>query len=411
MKKRKLAEAVKALPDGGGLPSPWLTWVLVALLRFWRWLVQNARGKKLHPDLVPYLVKRREVGTMLKHPLVYMLAYTPDCNALLNRQYLAKLKITEESLAKKDYDSYILMYERPYRMKQFINIQDKLSDDEYWKLLRWIWADSENLWQYNFCLGTLLRCGRPNRHLMMDEGEREFLAKLPQSFTIYRGHQGKRNRMGWSWSLSYFKARWFAERFNQKGAAVIRATVNRNDVIAYFGGMNEYEIVVDPNLVADVKTVRPKKRRDWMQEVLDEACAGFKLSGSFSDHGLRHWEAVERNALALARATPKADETVAQLFALVHDSKRENENTDPDHGERAGDYVETLYKRGKLPVTVEQKDLLVYACKLHEKGQTSDNPTIGVCWDADRLDLPRVGITPDPNLLSTKAGKEMMWEI
>jgi hypothetical protein len=33
------------------------------------------------------------------------------------------------------------------------------------------------------------------------------------------------------------------------------------------------------------------------------------------------------------------------------------------------------------------------------------NPTIGCCWDADRLDLSRVGIEPDTELMSTDAGR------
>ena len=39
----------------------------------------------------------------------------------------------------------------------------------------------------------------------------------------------------------------------------------------------------------------------------------------------------------------------------------------------------------------------------HTDGTISDDPTIGCCWDADRLDLPRVGMQPDPALLSTEA--------
>jgi hypothetical protein len=30
------------------------------------------------------------------------------------------------------------------------------------------------------------------------------------------------------------------------------------------------------------------------------------------------------------------------------------------------------------------------------------------CWDADRLDLGRVGITPDPRRLGTKAGRNLL---
>ena len=40
---------------------------------------------------------------------------------------------------------------------------------------------------------------------------------------------------------------------------------------------------------------------------------------------------------------------------------------------------------------------------LNEKGE----PTIDACFDADRLDLGRVGITPDPNKMATAKGKEL----
>jgi uncharacterized protein len=39
-------------------------------------------------------------------------------------------------------------------------------------------------------------------------------------------------------------------------------------------------------------------------------------------------------------------------------------------------------------------------------GQVADDPTIGACWDADRLNLWRVGKTPDPRLLSTAAARD-----
>ena len=35
------------------------------------------------------------------------------------------------------------------------------------------------------------------------------------------------------------------------------------------------------------------------------------------------------------------------------------------------------------------------------------DPTIDACFDADRLDLGRVGIIPDPGRLATEKGKEL----
>ena len=53
-------------------------------------------------------------------------------------------------------------------------------------------------------------------------------------------------------------------------------------------------------------------------------------------------------------------------------------------------------------------DLLCKACADHADGYVSEDPTIGACWDADRLDLWRVGITPTPDLLSTNSGRRLL---
>jgi uncharacterized protein len=45
--------------------------------------------------------------------------------------------------------------------------------------------------------------------------------------------------------------------------------------------------------------------------------------------------------------------------------------------------------------------LLWQAIRSHDKAQLTDDPTVGACWDADRLDLPRVGTKVDPAFLST----------
>lgn len=118
-------------------------------------------------------------------------------------------------------------------------------------------------------------------------------------------------------------------------------------------------------------------------------------------HGIGHWRRVANNVGALAPETPGADLEVALLFALFHDAMRENDGHDPEHGRRGGALARELLD-GLAPVRL---DLLVGACDEHADGLVSADPTIGVCWDADRLELPRVGITPDPALFSTEAGR------
>ena len=54
--------------------------------------------------------------------------------------------------------------------------------------------------------------------------------------------------------------------------------------------------------------------------------------------------------------------------------------------------------------TDEEGSLLEKACRYHTTEHRTDNPTIDVCFDADRLDLGRVGIVPNPKLMATEQG-------
>lgn len=45
------------------------------------------------------------------------------------------------------------------------------------------------------------------------------------------------------------------------------------------------------------------------------------------------------------------------------------------------------------------------ACEKHSDGLTDADITVQVCWDADRLDLGRVGVRPHARYLCTDAAK------
>lgn len=120
-------------------------------------------------------------------------------------------------------------------------------------------------------------------------------------------------------------------------------------------------------------------------------------------HGPGHWLRVLANGRALALRTAGSDLAVVELFALLHDSRRENEGRDSQHGERAAAFAIALSERGRLGLAPHQLDRLAAACARHEHGGVSPDPTIGCCWDADRLELSRLGRRPLAELLSTTA--------
>jgi uncharacterized protein len=60
---------------------------------------------------------------------------------------------------------------------------------------------------------------------------------------------------------------------------------------------------------------------------------------------------------------------------------------------------------GTLDATDEEMDLLHLVCVHHSDGMTQGDTTVLTCWDADRLDLGRVGIAPRVKYLGTEAAR------
>lgn len=125
-------------------------------------------------------------------------------------------------------------------------------------------------------------------------------------------------------------------------------------------------------------------------------------------HGVGHWLGVGAAGARLLEAGCPADPAVLFAFAVLHDSQRDSEGPDTAHGQRAAALARQL--AGKhLRFTEVQLDLLCDAMVRHHDRQASDDPTIGACWDADRL----ARFLPDPSrlrreLLSTAQALELL---
>ena len=91
---------------------------------------------------------------------------------------------------------------------------------------------------------------------------------------------------------------------------------------------------------------------------------------------------------------------------MFHDSMRFNDDHDPDHGLRGG-FLACCLNAEVIGLSEERLDLLNTACRDHSGGLTTDEPTIGSCWDADRLDLVRLGRAIDNDAMSTAPGRSL----
>jgi len=130
----------------------------------------------------------------------------------------------------------------------------------------------------------------------------------------------------------------------------------------------------------------------------------------YSIHGVVHWESVYENGIAIGKSVG-ADLDVIKHFAIFHDCKREDDDQDPFHGDRACEFISTI--RNQIKLSDRQFNNLLFAIKYHSFGDVFDinddsglsEKTYASCWDADRLELIRCGTIPKLRLMSTSIGK------
>jgi len=125
-------------------------------------------------------------------------------------------------------------------------------------------------------------------------------------------------------------------------------------------------------------------------------------------HGERHWSAVAALGLDLCAEVPLAEPLVVLLFAILHDCRRTHEQDDPGHGTRAAGLVAELAGEA-IGLSRQRLGLLLSACRLHTSATRIHQPTLAVCFDADRLNLWRLGIEPSSGRLSTHTAQQARW--
>ena len=214
----------------------------------------------LHPDLKAHFCHLPSGIPCIKHPLIFSIFHTDILNALTNKRYELIKSEVQDAIQQKDISRYVFLHERPYRLTAFnkalyfLNL--KISNKDYWELLGSIWTDTENSWQELDLWKIFFSSDRPCSKYLMDKDERKAFKNLPDKITIYRGYVPNKNKYGLSYTLDEKTANWFSNRYNNhlvsksksttKNGNVIKRVVNKSDVLAYFNGRNEEEILIKP---------------------------------------------------------------------------------------------------------------------------------------------------------------------
>lgn len=137
---------------------------------------------------------------------------------------------------------------------------DIIPNDIYWKMVGQCYTCSSLAHTDMPIILNYLNDERPEKEHLMDEEEREFFNNLPDEVTIYRGCTKKEIKSGnfrISWTLDKKIAEFFAFEYNNLAIGhsldknkslyeVIEKTVSKKDLLCYFGGRNEAEVLYIP---------------------------------------------------------------------------------------------------------------------------------------------------------------------
>lgn len=210
------------------------------------------------PIIVSHPFTKCGIVTMLDGEEFSQLDITKSQDSLKKWQAQMEKQIDESHNAHFVYylvnDSYRLM---------FLNDVAKfLSVEEFSDLLGDAWVTSEyaNL-DENVTKKQLLKLFKSaDKSKLMSEDELETFEDFEDEVVVYRGvgSKNKNNIHALSWTTSFGKARWFAERWG-KGGKIYAATISKENILAYFDRKNESEVIVDFDALQNIKPVtRPE---------------------------------------------------------------------------------------------------------------------------------------------------------
>jgi len=103
----------------------------------------------LDPELMPYLVKDSHFQ-MIHHRFIIQVPYHEAMNKMTNSLFNYKKEKIQKAIEMEDWDSYIFLHERPYRMEalQEVLVDFYPPEEIGLELIASVWIDSENIYQH-----------------------------------------------------------------------------------------------------------------------------------------------------------------------------------------------------------------------------------------------------------------------
>jgi hypothetical protein len=158
-----------------------------------------------------------------------------------------------------DWQGALITVQRPYRAEYLLDLMQKHGAEKLISAVDYVWTDAgyvskdedaSDLWECIWSQVSWTRDGKPRkrRFHVMETADREVFHALPERLTVYRGYSIDGCDYGYSWTLDRAKAEWFARRYaslpEADGVFIAELEVSKDEILAYFGGRKEAEVVV-----------------------------------------------------------------------------------------------------------------------------------------------------------------------
>lgn len=231
------------------------------------------------------------------------------------------------------------------------------------------------------------------------------LKDLPDIITVYRGIGDKSLKDGYSYTLNYDVARFFAFRlsYNSDYVEILEAKVKKSDIIEYIDERNEEELLILPDKLFDKHCYKYHSFDkfsvdydifDYYKTILFDYIENNGLLLS-NEHDINHLLRVLVLSLLLAEKYNLSANYIDLLFkaCIFHDIGRKDDGEDNYHGLNSYNILsnyDSSYNNVKLKYLMENH--CIDDMKINRLKDKQLNLALDILKDADALDRQRFGI-------------------